>query len=198
MSSNIVFQNFAVLQYEREQLLKQKACLIWLTGLSGSGKSTLANALQSYLFKRGNLTFTLDGDNLRHGLNSDLDFSETGRKENLRRVGEVAKLMTEAGVIVITSFISPYKEDRDNIRRKFPEGNFYEIFVDCPIEICEKRDVKGLYAKARQGLIKDFTGISSPFEAPENPELVVETAIQSLEESLAGIVNFIEPKIVLS
>ncbi|MDA0194374.1 MAG: adenylyl-sulfate kinase [Bacteroidetes bacterium] len=169
--------------------------LLWFTGLSGSGKSTLANSVEEYFFKRGMHTYILDGDNIRSGLNSDLDFSEHSRKENIRRIGEVSKLFIDAGVITLTAFISPFKEDRKIVKDLVGTDMFAEIFVDCPLEICEQRDVKGLYAKARKGQIKNFTGIDSPFEKPENPDVHVRTDKQSLETCTQKIIEFIKPKI---
>lgn len=172
-----------------------KPVLIWFTGLSGSGKSTLASSLEVYLHNQGVPTYILDGDNVRSGLNKDLDFSEDSRKENIRRISEVSKLFLDAGVVVLTAFISPFKEDRQSAKDLVGAENFVEVFVECPLEVCEERDVKGLYAKARSGEIKDFTGISSPFEEPENPTVKVNTAESSLEESLKILINKILPKL---
>ncbi|MEM9328971.1 MAG: adenylyl-sulfate kinase, partial [Bacteroidota bacterium] len=172
--------------------------LIWFTGLSGSGKSTLASALESFLFEKGMHTYILDGDNVRSGLNSDLDFSEKGRKENIRRIAEVAHLFVDAGVMTITAFISPFESDRVFAKSLVGENQFVEVYVECPLEVCEERDVKGLYAKARAGLIKDFTGISSPFEAPDKPDIRVNTAENSLEECLNTIIDVILPQVKTS
>lgn len=172
--------------------MKQRGVTLWLTGLSGSGKSTVAHALDAALFERGQVSYVLDGDNIRMGLNSDLDFSAKGRVENIRRIGEVALLFTDANIITITAFISPYRADRDRIRLLYDKDDFVEIFVDCPIEVCEKRDTKELYAKARRGEVADFTGVSSPYEAPDHPEIVVSTAAQNVEESVAVIVSYLE------
>jgi adenylyl-sulfate kinase len=180
---------------QRQQLLKQNAKLIWFTGLSGSGKSTLAVQLEAYLYDKGFATYLLDGDNIRSGLNKDLSFSEEGRVENIRRIGEVSKLMVDAGLVVLSAFISPFKEDREHVRKIVGEENYIEVFVDTPLEVCEQRDVKGLYKKARAGEVKNFTGISSPYEVPENPNVVIKTAAMSVEESLALLLSFIEPKI---
>lgn len=169
--------------------------VIWLVGLSGSGKSTLASGLESHLHKLGFSTYILDGDNVRSGLNKDLDFSEESRVENIRRISEVARLFIDAGVIVLTAFISPFEKDRNQARALIGGENFIEIFVDCPLEVCESRDVKGLYKKARAGEIKNFTGIDSPFEAPTNSDLTVDTSTKSLEESLYHLINQIEPLI---
>lgn len=171
--------------------------LLWFTGLSGSGKSTLASALEAHLHNQGFNTYILDGDNIRSGLNSDLDFSEESRKENIRRISEVSKLFVDAGVIVLTAFISPFKEDREAAKKLVGEEYFIEIHVDCPLEVCEQRDVKGLYKKARAGEIKYFTGITSPFEAPENPDIRVNTAENSLDDCLKLLIEEIQPKIRL-
>ncbi|MGA7838731.1 MAG: adenylyl-sulfate kinase [Ignavibacteriaceae bacterium] len=173
MNNNIVWHNQSVSKSNREKIKGHSGCCIWFTGLSGSGKSTIANALELELNKRKIHTYLLDGDNIRHGLNNDLGFSEEDRVENIRRIGEVAKLFVDAGVIVITAFISPFIKDRDSIRASFQNINFIEVFVDCKLETCEKRDPKGLYKKARNGEIKDFTGINSPYEPPLKPELQI-------------------------
>ena len=165
---------------------------MWLTGLSGSGKSTIAVDLEKRLLERGVRTYILDGDNIRHGLNKNLGFSPADRTENIRRIGEVAKLFTEAGLVALTAFISPYRADRDQVRALMQAGDFVEVFVDCPVEVCEQRDVKGLYKKARAGEIKEFTGISAPYEAPEKPELTINTAGQSVEESAKQILAHLE------
>jgi adenylylsulfate kinase len=172
--------------------------VIWFTGLSGSGKSTLAAALETHLHNQFRaLTYLLDGDVIRTGLNRDLDFSPTGRKENIRRIGEVARLFYDAGLIVLTTFISPFRADRDTVRALFPPGGFIEVFVDCPLEVCETRDVKGLYRKARAGQIPDFTGISSPYEPPLNPELTLNTSSHPLDECTRRLVKFLlEEKII--
>lgn len=175
-----------------------KPILVWFTGLSGSGKSTLASGLESYFFEKGLNTFILDGDNIRTGLNADLDFSDQGRKENIRRIAEVSKLFISAGTIVLTAFISPFKEDRRLAKDLVGEEYFIEIFVDCPLEVCEERDVKGLYKKARAGEIKHFTGIDSPFEAPEKPDIKIDTANSSLKSCLDELIQSIEPRIELS
>lgn len=167
---------------------------MWFTGLSGAGKSTLAHAVEERLHQRGCHTYVLDGDNVRHGLCGDLSFSIEDRKENIRRIAEVAKLMLEAGVITLTAFISPFREDRDRARQIFPHGEFLEIFCDCPIEICEDRDVKGLYKKARAGEVKEFTGISSPYEAPLKPELKINTGTQSLKECVDQVMTLLDSR----
>lgn len=181
----------------RQQLLQQRAKLIWFTGLSGSGKSTLAVQLEAQLYAKGYKTYLLDGDNLRTGLNKDLTFTDEDRVENIRRIAEVSKLMVDAGIIVLSAFISPFRADRDQVKKIVGEENYIEVFVDAPLEICEQRDVKGLYKKARTGEVKNFTGISSPYEKPENPNLTIPTAQLSVEESLAFLIKLIEPKIKL-
>ena len=171
--------------------------VIWFVGLSGSGKSTLASELENRLFQKGFNTYILDGDNIRSGLNNDLDFSSESRKENIRRISEVAKLFADAGTIVLTAFISPFEVDRKTARQLIGEQDFVEIYVDCPLEVCEERDVKGLYKKAREGKIKNFTGIDSPFEIPENPEIIVDTANNSLEFCSDQLIKEIETRIRL-
>lgn len=193
-ATNIVWHDHKVTRADREATFKHRGCTIWMTGLSGSGKSTLANALDEVLWNRSVRSYVLDGDNIRHGLNSDLGFSPEDRTENIRRIGEVAKLFTEAGVINVTAFISPYRSDRDRARGIQGEGDFLEVYVQASVEACEQRDTKGLYAKARAGKIPEFTGISAPYEEPERPEVVVNTETQSVEESLATIVGYLEEK----
>lgn len=193
-ATNITWHEANVVQADREKLLNQKGCVIWFTGLSGSGKSTLALEVESKLYQRGHLTYVLDGDNVRHGLNKNLGFSPEDREENIRRIGEVAKLFNEAGVIAMTAFISPYRTDRDNARDLLDEGRFVEVFVDCPLEVCEARDTKGLYQKARAGEIKEFTGISAPYEAPVQPELTVNTDSLTLDECTERVIAFLESK----
>lgn len=180
---------------QRQQLLKQKAILIWFTGLSGSGKSTLAVQLEAQLYAKGFATYLLDGDNVRTGLNKDLSFGDEGRIENIRRIGEVSKLMLDAGLIVLSAFISPFKTDRDQVKQIVGAENYVEVFVDTPLEICEQRDVKGLYKKARAGEVKNFTGIDSPYEQPEQPDVVIPTHHMSVDESLDLLLKLIEPKI---
>ena len=187
-ATNITWHDAIVTAEDREKLLNQKGCVIWFTGLSGSGKSTLANAVEHILHQQRHHTYVLDGDNVRHGLNKNLGFSPEDREENIRRIGEVAKLFADAGTIVMTAFISPYRADRDQARELITEGRFVEVFVDCPLEVCEERDTKGLYKKARAGEIKEFTGISAPYEQPLNPEVTVNTAELSLEESAHAVV----------
>ena len=183
---------------QRQQLLKQRAKLILFTGLSGSGKSTLAVQLEAQLFSLGYKTYLLDGDNIRAGLNKDLSFTDDARIENIRRIGEVAKLILDAGVIVLSAFISPFKADRDQVKKIVGAENYIEVFVDAPLEVCEQRDVKGLYKKARAGEVKNFTGIDSPYEAPANADVVIETGKLSIEESVGKLVEFVVPKISLS
>lgn len=180
---------------DREGLLNQRAKVIWFTGLSGSGKSTLAVGLEAQLYELGFKTYLLDGDNIRSGLNNDLAFDEAGRKENIRRIGEVCRLFLDAGVIVLSAFISPFRADRERVRNIVGADNFIEVFVDAPLEVCEQRDVKGLYRKARAGAINDFTGISSPYQAPENPDIVLQTHKLSVEESIQKLRHGILPKI---
>lgn len=190
--NNIIPQNLTISKKDRNRLLKNNSFVIWFTGLSGSGKSTLANETEKLLNEKGYLTYLLDGDNIRGGLNKGLTFSEEDRKENIRRIGEVAKLMVDAGVIVLTAFISPFREDRDSVRRMLEKDEFVEVYLQCPIEKCEERDVKGLYKMARNGEIKDFTGIDSPYEEPLEPEVVIETGKNSLKESSDLLIKKIE------
>ena len=189
---NIFWHTGTITRKARELSRGHKGVTIWLTGLSGSGKSTIAHSLEEKLFERGIATYVLDGDNIRFGLNKDLGFSREDREENIRRIGEVAKLFVDAGIITITAFISPYRSDRDNVRSIHSKADFIEVYVKCPIEICEQRDVKGLYKKARNGEIKGFTGIDAPYEEPENPEIVVDTAKESLDVSINKIINYLE------
>jgi adenylylsulfate kinase len=197
-SKNITWHEGQVARSGREKQLGQRGCTIWLTGLSGSGKSTIAVAAEKALHDRDKLTYILDGDNVRHGLNSNLGFSPDDRTENIRRIGEVAKLFTDAGVIVFTSFISPYRADRDQVREIMAEGDFIEAYVAASLETCEGRDVKGLYAKARAGEIPEFTGISAPYEEPAAPELVIDTNGQSVDESVAVLIEHLEKNGYLS
>ena len=193
--TNLTWQNMEVTRENREEKLGQKAVTIWLTGLSGAGKSTLANEVEKRLFAMGKYTMLLDGDNVRMGLNQNLGFSEEDRVENIRRIAEVSKLMNDAGLIVLTSFISPFRQDRRNAKNIIGE-RFVEVYISTPLEECEKRDVKGLYKKARNGEISNFTGITSPYEAPEHPDITVDTSKYSLEECvdiiLKGLEQFIE------
>lgn len=195
MSKNIIDYNFDITSKHRAKRLNQSPLLLWFTGLSGSGKSTLSNAVEGFLFENGFTTYALDGDNTRMGLNSNLGFSSEDRKENIRRIGEVSKLMLDAGLIVCASFVSPFKEDRDRIKEIVGKENIVEIYVSTPLEECEKRDVKGLYKKARSGEISDFTGISSPYEVPENPDINIDTTNLSIAEAINKIYNQIESKL---
>ncbi len=197
-STHITWHAGHVERADRERRLGQRGAVVWLTGLSGSGKSTIAVAAEHALLERQCLAYVLDGDNIRHGLNKNLGFSPEDRSENIRRVGEVARLFADAGLIAITSFISPYRADRDEVRELVAPGDFVEVFVDASIETCESRDVKGLYAKARAGEIPEFTGISAPYEAPERPELVLDTNRQSVEESVGRLIGHLEEKGYLS
>ncbi|WP_428087121.1 adenylyl-sulfate kinase [Candidatus Thioglobus sp.] len=191
---NTIYHNATVTREKHNQLNSHKSTVIWLTGLSGSGKSTLAHSVEEKLHKLGCQTFVLDGDNVRHGLSSNLSFSDNDRRENIRRIGEVASLMMEAGVIVMTAFISPFREDRNNVRKLLPQGDFIEIYCKSSLEVCESRDVKGLYKLARAGEIKNYTGIDSPYEEPNNPELVINTESESLEESVGKVIDLLKAK----
>jgi len=197
-SSNVVWHHATVTRERREDQNRHKSAVLWFTGLSGAGKSTLAHAVEERLHQRGCRTFVLDGDNVRHGLCGDLGFSEQDRVENIRRVGELAKLMIEAGVITLTAFISPFRADRERVRSLYPHGDFLEIFCSTPIEVCEERDVKGLYKRARAGEITNFTGISAPYEEPTAPELVVETGALSLEESVDQVMKMLAERGIVS
>lgn len=190
-NDNIVWHNQSITKEKRLTLLNQKPCILWFTGLSGSGKSTIANAVELELFKRGRKTYLLDGDNVRHGLNKDLGFSEQDRIENIRRIGEVAKLFVDSGLIVLSAFISPFKSDRQIARSLVKYDEFIEVFIDTPLEVCEQRDPKGLYKKARDGAIKNFTGISSPYEAPEEPQIHIKTDEHSIEECVDIVINYL-------
>lgn len=192
MGNNLTWHDTKITKEQRSKLKNQKPCVLWLTGLSGSGKSTLANALEQRLFTMGYHTYLLDGDNVRHGLNKDLGFDENSRIENIRRIGEVCKLFVDSGLIVLCAFISPFCKERQIIRELLDKGEYIEIFVDTPIEICEKRDPKGLYKKARNGEIKNFTGIDSPYEAPKNPEIHIKS--ENLEENIETILKYLLQK----
>lgn len=189
---DIVWHEASITKEEYQQKNKHKSSILWLTGLSGSGKSTIANAAPRELFEQGYQVIVLDGDNIRHGLNKDLGFSDDDRKENIRRIGEVAKLFVQQGTIVITAFISPFREDRDQVRELVAEGEFNEIYVKCDLDICEKRDPKGLYKKARNGEIPFFTGIDSPYEEPKAPELVLDSGKFEREECTGRLVDFVK------
>ena len=191
-SSHIIYHQASVTRQRRNKLNNHRSVVLWFTGLSGSGKSTLAHSLEEKLFQKGCKTFVLDGDNVRHGLNSNLDFSEAGRTENIRRISEVSKLMLESGLIVMTAFISPINKDRGEARQLISNEDFIEIYCKASIETCETRDVKGLYKRARAGEITNYTGIDSPYEVPENPELTIDTDNQSLEGSVSTILSFLK------
>ena len=190
MAHNIVWHDHKITRAERSSNKNQNPCLLWFTGLSGSGKSTIANALDVALHQRGYHTFLLDGDNVRHGLCRDLGFSDVDRVENIRRIGEVSKLFADAGLIVLSAFISPFSSDRQMVRNLFPAGEFIEVFMDTPLETCEARDPKGLYEKARQGEIKHFTGIDSPYEAPERPEVRLDTSVMSVDQCVEALISY--------
>ncbi|BBI35677.1 adenylyl-sulfate kinase [Cohnella abietis] len=191
-SANITWQHSTIKKEDRNKLNKHKSRVLWFTGLSGSGKSTLAFALEQQLFRRHYRSYVLDGDNIRHGINRDLGFSPQDRTENIRRIGEVAKLMVDAGLIVIAAFISPYEQDRSMVRTLFADGEFIEVFIDCPIEECERRDVKGLYKKALAGEIPNFTGVSAPYEIPQNPDIIIDTSQLSIGESVRKIMDYLD------
>ena len=195
MTENIIPHSHAIAQADRINKLGYKPLLIWFVGMSGSGKSTLASALEEKLFADGLNTYILDGDNIRSGLNKDLDFSDNSRKENIRRIAEVSKLFVDAGTVVLTAFITPFAEEREKVRQLVGSDNYLEVFVDCPLEECEKRDVKGLYAKARRGEIKNFTGIDSPFEKPLNADVIVESHKVSIADGVEAIYNIVKEKI---
>jgi len=193
-SANTVWHHATVTRPRREAMNGHRSAIVWFTGLSGAGKSTLAHAVEERLHQMGCRTFVFDGDNVRHGLCGDLSFSEQDRRENIRRIGEMAKLFIEAGVIALTAFISPFRADRHRVRDLVAGGDFIEIYCRCPLEVCESRDVKGLYRRARAGEIREFTGISSPYEEPENPELVVDTAGNTLEACVEQVVEFLRQR----
>ena len=191
-ATNITWHETLIKREDREKRLGQKGCVIWFTGLSSSGKSTLAHEVENMLYQRGHLTYVLDGDNIRHGLNKNLGFSPEDREENIRRIGEVGKLFADAGIIAMTAFISPYRADRDKARALLDAGRFIEVYVDCPLDVCEERDPKGLYKQARAGKIKEFTGISAPYEPPDNPEIVLNTGKQTVAECAQEVIAFLE------
>jgi adenylylsulfate kinase len=196
-SSNVVWHTATISRNDRELQNGHKSVILWFTGLSGAGKSTLAHAVEARLFEMGCSTYVIDGDNVRHGLCGDLGFSAEDRTENIRRVGEVAKLFTEAGIIVLTAFISPFRADRDRVRQMVKEGEFLEIYCKADLSVCEERDVKGLYKKARAGEIPEFTGISSPYEAPEAAEIVVETGAKSLDDCVAFVISILQQRNII-
>nr|MBP7324014.1 adenylyl-sulfate kinase [Deltaproteobacteria bacterium] len=193
-ATNIFWHQGAISREDRERMNGHRGITIWFTGLSASGKSTLAVALEEALYERGARTFILDGDNVRHGLNKNLGFSPEDRKENIRRLGEVARLFNEAGIITLTAFISPYREDRQSARDLAADGSFVEVFVDCPVDVCEQRDPKGAYKKAREGIIKEFTGISAPYEEPERPEIHLRTDQLSVDQSVQTVLDYLEAR----
>jgi adenylylsulfate kinase len=196
--TNITWHEASISKNDRRKKNGHGSCALWFTGLSGSGKSTIANAVSNELFKQGISEYVLDGDNIRHGLNKDLGFSDYDRTENIRRIGEVAKLFVDSGKVVTTAFISPFRSDRDQVRALFEAGEFIEVFVQCPIEECERRDPKQLYAKARRGEIKDFTGIDSPYEAPEQPEITLQSDQVTVEEAVEQVFAYLRQKNIIS
>lgn len=197
MAKNIIPHDFKLKSSNRNLRNNHRSLLVWFTGLSGSGKSTIANQVEVALFEKGYQTYILDGDNVRKGLNADLGFSAEDRTENIRRIAEVSHLFIDAGIIVLAAFVSPYKKDRENIRKIVKDVNFVEVFVDTSLEECERRDVKGLYKKARAGEIKNMTGISAPYEAPENPEIHIKTEELTIEEAVQKVTKYLEPKLKL-
>jgi adenylylsulfate kinase len=196
-STNTVWHHAAVTRDLRERLNGHRSAVVWFTGLSGSGKSTLAHAVEERLYEMACRTFVFDGDNVRHGLCGNLGFSENDRKENIRRIGEMTKLFAEAGVIALTAFISPFRADRRRVRQMLRPGDFIEVYCRCPLEVCESRDVKGIYRRARAGEIHDFTGISSPYEEPENPELVIDTGSMPLDQCVDQVIDFLRGRGVI-
>ncbi len=193
-TENVIWHSATVTRERRQQMNGHQSFVLWFTGLSGSGKSTLAHAVEEHLHQAQCRTFVFDGDNVRHGLCSDLGFGEEDRKENIRRIGEMTRLFVEAGVIAMTAFISPFREERQRVRDLFAPGEFIEVYCDCSLEVCEERDVKGLYAKARAGLIPNYTGISSPYEAPESPEIRVRTDQENLEQSIDHVLQYLRER----
>lgn len=191
-SNNITWHDSEVTKEERQKRNGHKSAVIWFTGLSGSGKSTVSVALEKALFNEGKQTYRLDGDNVRHGRNKNLGFSPEDRTENIRRIGEVAKLMVDAGSITVTAFISPYKQDRDNVRAILEDDEFIEVYAKCSVEECENRDPKGLYKKARSGEIPEFTGISAPYEAPDHPEIILDTEHESIDQSVDRVIQYLK------
>lgn len=197
ISKNIIQHDYQVSYEDRRLKNNHKSFLIWFTGLSGSGKSTIANLVEQQLFEKGIKTYTLDGDNIRKGINNDLTFSPEDRTENIRRIAEIANLMVDAGLVVLAAFVSPYKKDRENVKNIVKNSNFVEVFINTSVEECERRDVKGLYKKAREGEIKNMTGISAPYEAPEQPDIEIKTEEVSVKEAVKLIINHITPKLKL-
>ncbi len=198
MKENIIPHNYQVSKTDRQENNNHTSFLIWFTGLSGSGKSTIANVVEQELYKLGIKTYTLDGDNIRKGINSDLTFAPEDRTENIRRIAEIGNLMVDAGLVTLAAFVSPYKKDRENIKNIVKDVNFVEVYINTSVEECERRDVKGLYKKARAGEIKNMTGISAPYEAPENPDIEIKTEEKTVEEAVHDIMNFIKPKLKYS
>jgi len=196
-SENITWHHSFISKDDRERLLGQKGVTLWFTGLPQSGKSTLATEVEKRLFEMGHITYILDGDNIRHGLNKNLGFSPEDREENIRRIGEVANLFRQAGIINMTAFISPYRADRQNARSLANQGEFIEVFCKCALEVCEKRDTKGLYKKARAGEIPEYTGISAPYEDPENPEIILQTDKESVKESVQKVIAYLEQREII-
>lgn len=193
-ATNITWHATTVTKLDRHVQNGHGSCVLWFTGLSGSGKSSIANAVSSELYRQGINEYVLDGDNIRHGLNRDLGFSDHDRTENIRRIGEVANLFVDSGAVVTAAFISPFRSDREQVRAIFKEGEFIEVFVDCPLEECERRDPKQLYAKARSGEIKDFTGINSPYEEPEHPEVTIRSDLLTVEEAVEQIFEYLQKR----
>lgn len=191
-ATNIKWHHGKITKEDRIKLMRQKGVTIWLTGFSGSGKSTIAVELEHALIENSHQAYILDGDNIRHGLNKNLGFSPEDRSENIRRISEVAKLFTDANIITITAFISPYRQDRENARKLMRDGEFIEVYIKCPLDVCEQRDTKGLYKKARAGEVKEFTGISAPYEEPMNPEIIIDTSMMSVEQSTKNILKYLE------
>jgi adenylylsulfate kinase len=198
MKKNIIPHSYNISLQDRRKTNKHNSFLLWFTGLSGSGKSTIANIVEQQLFRLGVKTYALDGDNVRKGLNKDLAFSPEDRTENIRRIAETANLMIDAGLVVLAAFVSPYKKDRNNIKKIVKDVNFVEIYINTSIEECERRDVKGLYKRARAGEIKNMTGILAPYEAPSNPDIEINTEVESIEESATKIIEYIAPKLQLN
>lgn len=197
LSKNIITHNYQVVREDRRLKNQHNSFLIWFTGLSGSGKSTIANLVEQQLFEQGVKTYTLDGDNIRKGINNDLTFSPKDRTENIRRIAEIANLMVDAGLVVLAAFVSPYKKDRENVKNILKNSNFVEVFINTSVEECERRDVKGLYKKARAGEIKNMTGISAPYEAPENADIEIKTEQTTVEEAVKKILEYLIPKLKL-
>jgi len=197
MKENIIPHSYQISRKDRQTSNNHNSFLMWFTGLSGSGKSTIANVVEQELYKKGVKTYTLDGDNIRNGINNDLTFAPEDRTENIRRIAEIANLMIDAGLVVLAAFVSPYKKDRENIRSIVKDVNFVEIFINTSVEECERRDVKGLYKKARAGEIKNMTGISAPYEAPESSDIEIKTEEETIEQAVQRIVDYINPKLKL-